>query len=210
MPSRFENGHVFDESDFPQSAEADTVAPANDARKAPITETDGRMGPGFFRPAQLRVYEADDTWTKPEHLQSIYVIAVGGGGGGFDDSNGKAGGGGAYSAKLVQAADLGATETVTVGEGGLGNPDGPGTPGTDGGDTSFGSHLTAGGGRLGDVGSGGTATGGDINIPGQAGYSSNAFTGVVIPGHFPGKGAGGFVGTNSNNGGPGQDGIVLV
>lgn len=116
------------------------------------------------------------SWTgrspKDAGLKYIVVEGVGGGGGGdidFDDAKGSGGG---YFRKLIVAADLGSTETVTVGAGG-----GRVSSGTapNGGNTSFGSHATGNGGTGG--GAGGTATGGDINIQGQQGNRGSGGTG---------------------------------
>jgi len=101
-----------------------------------------------------------NTWTKPTGLKYVVVEAVGGGGTGGTSNgvNGGGGGGGGYCRKRIAASSLGATETATVG-----------TVATN---TTFGPHLTAGGGATATTntpGAGGTATDGDLNIPGQAG-----------------------------------------
>lgn len=124
------------------------------------------------------------TWTKPSGLKYIVVEAVGGGGGGSGyDTDGTggpagAGAGGGYAKKLIPASSLGTTETATVGAAGSGgNSDGVATVGTSGGNTTFGSHVTAnggGGGTSANPGAGGTATGGDINITGSRGDDGNA------------------------------------
>jgi hypothetical protein len=136
-----------------------------------------------------RVYTATGThtWNKPDNLRYIIVEMVGGGGGGggaegtTSNAAGAAGGGGAgYSKKKIATPVLGATETITVGGGGAGGPSTPST-GATGGQSSFGSHASANGGAGGGAqnagtaaafsisGLGGSATNGDINIPGKPG-----------------------------------------
>lgn len=115
------------------------------------------------------------TWTKPSGLKYVIVEVQAGGGG----SNGtttadevtSGGASGGYCKKLIAAASLGATETVTIGAGGAAGAGGGGAGGT-GGTSSFGSHCSAVGG-----GGGGTATGGDININGfNGGAGDNSGT----------------------------------
>lgn len=128
--------------------------------------------------SSVKVYTSNATWTKPSGLRhaTIEVQAGGGGGAGVDtdESPGESGGGsaGGYCWEFLTAAELTSTETVTVGSGGsTGSNGGTPTQGTDGGSSSFGSHCTANGGLKGsfDEGtsvSGGTASGGDINVNG--------------------------------------------
>ncbi|MCC5960534.1 MAG: hypothetical protein JJU08_14475 [Rhodobacteraceae bacterium] len=90
------------------------------------------------------VFEASGTWEKPEGLPSntpVTIAAWGGGGGGGSGSEGSGGGGGAYSEIVVRAGDLPESVTVTVGAGGAVN--------VTGGDSSFGSLLTAYAGQRG-------------------------------------------------------------
>jgi hypothetical protein len=147
------------------------------------------------------------TWTKKSNLKFVIVeVQAGGGQGGAVGSSdngaaGAGGGGGGYCYKIIPAASLGSTETVTVGGGGSGGADPTGT----GGPSSFGSHCsTTGGGGVDEdtndqAGTGGTATGGDINRPGQAGDED-------------GKGAGGnsvlgFGGKAPDSDGAGRAGV---
>jgi hypothetical protein len=137
----------------------------------------------------LRVYEANDTWTKPTGLDHVIVEVVGGGAGGGGCNSGSGlsaaapgGGGGGYSKKFISAASLGATETVTVGAGGAGGAAGTNN-GAAGGTSSFGSHLSATGGAVAaggsasatvpaatsNVSTGGAGSNGDINANGSAG-----------------------------------------
>jgi hypothetical protein len=134
----------------------------------------GSSGRGFFNIIQ----KVAGTWTKPTGLTgiSIEVQGPGASGGASNEGNATAGGGaGGYAKKYwIPASSLGATETVTLGYGGFSSIIASVAVNRSGGQTSFGSLLTASGGTapaaasdLGGVG--GTGTGGDINITGQTG-----------------------------------------
>ncbi len=90
------------------------------------------------------------TWTKPSTGSTAIVLIWGGGGAGAADNN-EGGGGGAGSNcgfGLFPLSDLGATETITIGQGGQGtSTDGNGANGTN---STFGSHVTSYGGIGGD------------------------------------------------------------
>ncbi|MCK4501014.1 hypothetical protein KAU11_10995, partial [Candidatus Babeliales bacterium] len=182
----------------------------------------------LFTSPTVETFTASGTWTKDAGLKYIIVESVGGGGGGgiaLDNGGGSGGGGGGYCRELILASSLGATETVTVGTGGATDVAGV--------DTTFGAHFTAGGGGAGadetDGGAGGTATGGDVNIPGEIGERSSADTisykggngGASVlgfggdygraGGNYGGGGSGGFTsGSTDDNGGAGAPGIVIV
>src|SRR3990167_6312807 len=121
--------------------------------------TDDAPTPPWPRSVNVRVYTANDTWSKPAGLLWIRERVVGGGGGGGGADNdaaaGGGGGGGGYSEKLIDAADLNATEIVTIGAGGSAGG-ATGTNGGAGGTTSFGAHGQATGG---DGGVGGSSNG---------------------------------------------------
>lgn len=164
------------------------------------------------------------TWTKPAGLKYIIVEAqaAGGGGAGYDtdDTDGPAtsGSGGGYCKKLIPASSLGATETVTIGANGNGanSASSPGS-GTNASNTTFGSHVTAGGGlgataNSATIPAGGTATGGDINIPGGSGSSLRGSSNRGLESHGGDSflGRGGYinnsqeiVGSGYGYGGPG-------
>lgn len=151
----------------------------------------------FVHPGKpiVRTYTANATWTKPTGLKYVKVRMVGGGGAGGGTgattattaAAGGGGGGGGYCEKWIAAADLGATETVTVGAGGTAAAAGVNTGGT-GGTSSFGAHCSAtgGGGGVGMAatngttatpGSPGAGSGGDINFHGHAGTFGHVITG---------------------------------
>lgn len=124
--------------------------------------------------------------------QSVVVHVQGGGGGGggcaastgSDAAVGAGGGAGQYRRGRIAVASLAASETVTIGPGGSGGPDGN-TNGSAGGSSSFGTHITAVGGNGGqseatpstspEIMVGGSSTsggsGGDLTIEGGSGLN---------------------------------------
>lgn len=167
---------------------------------------DGKLSKEFikFDVPVVRVYTNSATWTKPAGLKYILVEVQAGGGGGNSVSaptstntnvtNGAGAGG--YCKKLMSVANLSSTESVVVGAGG--------SAGNNGGNSSFGSHLTAYAG-LADK-SGGSASGGDINISGQPGddgaieYADGSSKSVG----YGGMGGDSFLGKGGTNFTPGQ------
>lgn len=120
------------------------------------------------------------TWAKPANLNYIAVQVQGPGGGGGsvlgNSKSGQGGGGGGFAFKVIAASVLGATEEVRVGKGG-------GLSSTISTLSSFGLSNTfasvvgnpgSPGAQASGTVSGGTATGGDINIDG--GTSKKAAT----------------------------------
>ena len=91
------------------------------------------------------------TWTKSDYSGSTAIVLIWGGGGGGGRNSSLGGGGGAGSncqLGLFPLSDLGATETITIGQGGAGrSSNGNGNTGTN---STFGSLLTSYGGLGGD------------------------------------------------------------
>lgn len=123
------------------------------------------------------------TWNKPAGLEYIVVEVQGGGAGGGYKARG-GGGGGGYAKKLIPASQLSSTESIVVGSGTSGAPNGSNsvTASSSRFTITTGTDVVAngGGGVTSDAGgAGGTATGGDINITGQLGGtgSDNAASG---------------------------------
>lgn len=118
---------------------------------------------GAFR--SIQVFTVSGTYTRPAGLVRAKITVVGGGGGGGGGNAvsygapGAGGGGGAI--RIVGAATLGASQTVTIGAAGGGGA--LNTTGGAGGTTSIGVLLSAtggiggGGGRSGAPGTGGWA-----------------------------------------------------
>lgn len=159
------------------------------------------------RRINIEFYEGSNstpTWTKRPGLSKVWVIGIGLGGtsGGCAStstqvSRGGGGGQGEMGWSEVLAADLGSTETVTLGSKGAA---GTGA-GAASGDCSFGSHLILKPGGPGAAGvtntpgaaGGAGGTGGTANkiridgLPGGAGYTVSISTT-----NYNGQGGGGF------------------
>jgi hypothetical protein len=122
-------------------------------------------------------FTASGTYTKPGGARFIFVEAIGGGGsGGRGSTDGSGGGGGGFNCELFRASDVGATVTVTIGAGGAARPAGSGTSnGAAGGNTTFGSLVTAPGGEGGfaattdENSKGGDGGGGERGFEGHSG-----------------------------------------
>jgi len=134
----------------------------------------------------------------------IVTTVVGGTGGRTGNNNSSGGGGGGGAMKIIAAADLSVSETVTSGIAGDGSSVGGGT-------SSFGSHCSATGGASSNTASwarGGNGTGGDINVNGQTGIISSTIA------HLGGMSAFGLSrggeGTAQNQAAAGEVGIVIV
>jgi len=138
------------------------------------------------------------TWTKPGTGSTAIVLIWGGGGaGGADNSEGGGGGAGSNCGfGLFPLADLGATETITIGQGGQGGAsDGNGANGTN---STFGSHVTSYGGRGGDDDDGQVALG---STP----FGIGTAVSLIVPGITPfdlfSGGSGGKQQGNNSSGG---------
>ena len=141
-------------------------------------------------------------WTKPSTGSTAIVLIWGGGGaGGADNQLGGGGGAGSNCGfGLFPLADLGATETITIGQGGQGSSsDGNGANGTN---STFGSHVTSYGGRGGD------------DDDGQAMYGSTPFgigtatTFAIVAGSVPfDLFSGGYGGRQQGDNSPGGNAV---
>ncbi|MGE4532088.1 hypothetical protein [Halomonas sp.] len=120
--------------------------------KAKEDESGVEWGPGLL--SEYQEFTSSGTWNKDPNAQWVYVEAIGGGG-----SGGSAGGGGGgFNCTLLRAIDVASSETITIGAGGAGTS---GVTGSNGGDTTFGSHVTAIGGKAGQDRDGGAGGGGE-------------------------------------------------
>ncbi len=178
-------------------------------------------------------FNSNGTFTVPANVTLVWVTAWGGGGSG-GSYTGSYGGGGGGGGELIYRYPVtvtsGSNITVTIGAGGTGCSvyDSTSWIGNNGGDTSFGTYITAkggeggrgtlggrGGGALG--GNGGTIeTNGSVGIAfpftiggsGGGGGNQGVYYGFGAPfGRFPGGtpgggggGGGGFMGKGGNGG----------
>lgn len=173
---------------------------------------------GFIKPPVVTRITAtgSGTYTPTAGMVKVLVRAQGGGGGGRSatatDEAGGGGGGGGYVEKLYDASFIGASKGYSVGAGGAANAAGS--------DTTFNTtSLVAGGGGTGSVtgssttlgtqaagGAGGTATGGDINIPGEPGGRGTIYSTTHGRGGYGGDshlGTGGAPGVSDSAGAAG-------
>lgn len=131
------------------------------------------------KPANRQVFTASGTWTKPTGFGSnamVLIEAWGGGGSGNKHTGSTSmtgGGGGGYNSRLIPLSSLGATETVTIGQGGAAQTV-ANAAGNSGGNSSFGSRLTAYAGSGGGIFGLGYGGGGG----GQLSASTNAYPGL--------------------------------
>lgn len=205
------------------------------------TETDLTATGGGGTDPIIREYTANDTWTKPTaaNFWGVMVVCIGAGGGGGSGRRGatstargagSGGGGGAIVTRIMRSATLAnSSYSITIGTGGNGGAaitvdNTNGNNGAVGGNTSFGSLVSARGSSAGTGGStgntgganggsisqcvpsfgpysqgGASGGGGNVSSSGQSGTSG--LSGNACPG---GGGAGGIQSNNTmQTGGPG-------
>lgn len=141
------------------------------------------------------VIAASGTYTPSPNLvyAQVEMVGGGGGGGGTDSSHsyGVSGASGGYLLALLTAAQIGASQTVTIGAAGTAGANTGGTGGT-GGTTSFGSLLSCAGGT------GGTGNGaGSTSAFGVAGGTATVTTGISMRA-FTGQASGNAVNNGAN------------
>ncbi|KKU49787.1 MAG: Tail fiber protein, partial [Parcubacteria group bacterium GW2011_GWA2_47_10] len=185
------------------------------------------VGGGSTASITIRTFTSNDTWNAPADLLYAEVIVTGGGGGGGevqgnDTTNAiGAGGGGAggTTKEMLTAAELGSSQSVTVGGVGAGGTGGGGASGNPGGDSYFGLLVGAygGGGGIGlasintfesaagGVGAAASSTG-DIALAGGAGDNGSGGNGDAEGGtggssYWGGGGRGGIVTAAGTSGG---------
>lgn len=152
----------------------------------------------------IQVFTSSGTYTPTTGMEycMIECVGSGAGGGGVAQSTGAAqgggGGGGGYSRKLATAAQVGASQTVTIANGGTGGSAGNNAGNAPASDTSVGTLCigkspTAGGGGAaanssGVGGAAGVSGTGDFTVPGEPGRHGTFTSLTTIT---PNGGAGG-------------------
>ena len=157
-------------------------------------------GAGGFVSVQYFTTPGAFTWTRPAGIKKIYVYCIGGGGGAQSGTGLAGGGGGSCAIKMIDVTSTASIAGVVAATAG---------PDTSGAQSTFGSMIAGGGGVSSNPGGypqggpGGTATGGDLNIPGAR---ANATQGSLVGsqgGDPPFFGRGGYAGGYATVGGNG-------
>lgn len=183
-----------------------------------MDSTTGKLGTFAipFSSIVIQQFTASGTFTPTSGMKYCVIELVGGGGGGGGAAStsstqvagGAGGAAGGYSRRVVSAATIGASQTVTIGAAGTAGAAGNNAGGT-GGTTSVGSLISATGGTGGAGGgannrtenqgpTGGVGSTGDVNLSGGSGGS--AF-GLYIVANTVGSVLGGFGGASFFGGG---------
>jgi hypothetical protein len=177
----------------------------------------GRGGGGAFIGGVLFNTTGYHTWTVPEGVTEINMVAIGGGGGGSLDHDGSSGGGGGLGWKNAVSVTGGEVLQIQVGSGGNkeaqsgGNGTGTFYKGEDGGNSwvarQSGTYLAIGGGGGGGPAGGDTSvsnadggsyTGDGGGVGGQGGSSSQYPRGGGGAGGYTGAGGDGSTSDNTN------------
>lgn len=151
----------------------------------------------------MAYFTSSTTWTIPEGIKKVKVIAVGGGGGGCGNSD-SGGGGGGYVENVISVEGY-STLPITVGIGGSGGVF-AGQQGQTGGMSGI-LYVTASGGN--GAGSGTTVNGG------SGSFAIIIFSGGSGNGLLAGKAGGPLYGTSIGEGGygsgiSGKNGAVIL
>ena len=184
-------------------------------------------------PKSISVYNGSSTWNKPSGIKRIWVKCTAGGGGG--SGYGESGAAGGHTETIVNVENINSI-SVTVGGGGGG--DGYSGRSGNGGTSSFGSYCSSGGGQGAnrnqqhDGSLGGNPNQGSVRIYGGSsqghrnppglGHGGTSFWGGSSPtAHrqqqwaqryrdHAAYGAGGSSAKDSERGGDGRQGIIVV
>lgn len=161
------------------------------------------MGLGIINDVRIQVITSSGTYTPTDGMVECIVEIVGGGGGGgassatINNASSAASGGssGGYARKRYAASDIGGGVSVTIGAGGNGGGS-EAEAGAPGGDTFFGSSMSAtggygglggnavvGGNEAAGTGPVGIGINGDLNIYGSPGGSGVNFSVASMGGY---------------------------
>lgn len=173
---------------------------------ADAVDSDVQTLSGGYRLAAIVHFTSTGSFTKGSYagIKAVEVEVIGAGGGSAfaatttagQISIGTGGGGGGYAHGFIAAGALATSETVTVGAGGIAGTSGVPAGGA-GGNSSFGAHVTAGGGgggaasgaastassgsnTAGAAGAVGAGTAADIVAPGEGGAPVRYENGLVV------------------------------
>lgn len=169
-------------------------------------DTNGTWDPagGDFT-EDVQVFTSSDTWTKPDGAFLVHVEAQGPGGDGAGGASGTSGGGGGQGGLAIKsfAADsLAANISITISSSKAEFTHTTPVVGNTGSDGS-----SKGGAGAAQGGAGGTATGGDVNLSGQAGgpcASDGSNFSIGGTGGGRGGGKGGAASSGASDGQNGQ------
>ena len=184
-------------------------------------------------PKSISVYNSNSTWNKPSGIKRIWVKCTGGGGGG--SGYGESGAAGAHTETIVNVENI---NSISVTVGGVGCGTNYSGRAGNGGTSSFGNYCSSGGGQGAnrrqqhDGSTGGNPSQGSVRIYGGSsqghrnppglGHGGTSFWGGSSPTSHRQQqwaqrhrahaayGAGGSSGKNSERGGDGRQGIVVV
>lgn len=197
-------------------ATEDLLAIVDDPSGTPITKkvTLANLLTLFVTNVVVQVLtSASGTYTPTTGMKKCLMIAVGPGGNGAnitgaDDASG-GGGGGGTAIKLFTAADIGASKPYTVGQSSGNNTTLNTTTlvansGSNG--SATGNNATLGANAAG--GAGGTASGGDLNIPGEPGQRSITYSTTHGSGGAGGSSVYGHGGAASGSDAAGNNGAA--
>ena len=137
--------------------------------------------------ASVQTFTSSGTWTRPSGITKVIMQIQGAGGAGSrhdsDDAKRHGGAGGGYTTKLLDVSSI-STSTITVGAGGTATTanntaggNGGSSQWADGTNTIYGNGGGGGTTTSNTPTAGATGVGGDVNIQGQASFSSNQSTG---------------------------------
>ncbi len=139
--------------------------------------------------SSMQVFTSSGTWNRPAGVRYIKVKVQGGGGGA--SGHGESGAAGGYAERVIEVLQNGISSVgITIGGGGTGNY--YSGAGNDGGTTSFGPYVSAGGGHGANRqnqhsgGVSGAGSGGDLNIHTGSGGAHHHSFGPGGTSHFGG------------------------